>query len=91
MKHQTLNIIAASFKILAWTVVVIGVFSSILLGIRAATLSASIYFLLGGFLVTAIITLLLLANSKIIHLFIDIEENLNKLVKLAKKTEKRLK
>ena len=88
MKHQTPNIIASSFKILAWIVVAIGLFSSILLGVRASTFSASIYFLLGGLLTTAIITLLLLANSKIIHLFIDIEEHLNKLVKLAKKMER---
>ena len=88
MKYQTLNIIATSLRILAWIVVAIGIFSSILLGIRASTISASIYFLIGGFLITTILTLLLLANSKIIQLFIDIEENLSKLVKLAKKSEK---
>jgi len=66
-------------------VLVLGIFSSVLLGIRASTLLASIYFLLGGFLATGIITLILLASSKIIHLFIDIEEDLSKLVKLLKK------
>ena len=85
MKYQTLNIIAASFNILAWIVVALGIFSSILLGIRASTISASIYFLIGGFLVTAIITLLLLANSKLIHLFIDMEENLDRLAKRGEK------
>ena len=88
MKHQSLKVVATSFKILAWVVVAIGIFSSILLGIRASTISASIYFLVGGLLITSIVTLLLLANSKIIQLFIDIEKNLSKLVELAEKTEK---
>jgi len=88
MKYQTLTIIAASFKVLAWVVVAIGAFSSILLAIRASTFSASIYFLVGGFLVTAIIFLMMLTNSKIIHLFIDMKEDLSKLAKLVKKSVK---
>ena len=80
MKYQSLPIIASSLSVLTWVVVVVGVVSSILLGIRAATLLASITFLLGGLLVTAISALMLLVTAKLIYLLLDIEEHLKEMV-----------
>ena len=88
MKYQTLRITASCLRILTWVVVAIGVISSILLGIRAATLQASISFLLGGFVFTAICALILLTSSKLIYLFIDIEEDLSEIAKSGKKEPK---
>ena len=79
MKYQSLPIVASCLGVLAWVVVAAGVISSILLGIRAVTLLASVTFLLGGFLITAIFALILLATSKFIYLFLDIEEHLRKM------------
>ena len=85
MKYQTLCIIASCLKVLAWVVVAIGIISSIILGIEAGTLIASITFLLGGFVLTAICALILLATSKFIYLFIDVEEDLSQIAGLLKK------
>ena len=79
MKYHSLILIASCIKILAWVVVAIGVLSSIRLGIIATTLPASISFLLGGLLVTAICTVMLLATSKFIHLFVDIQKDLSEI------------
>ena len=79
MKYQSLPIIASSLSVLTWVVIVVGVISSILLGIRAATLLASITFLLGGLLVTAISALMLLVTAKLIYLLLDIEEHLKEM------------
>ena len=88
MKYQTLLIIASCTKILAWVAAAIGVFSSIRIGIIATTPLASISFLLGGLLVTAIFTLMLLATSKFIHLFVDIQQNLTEIASLLEKESK---
>ena len=88
MKYQSLILIASSTKILAWVVLAIGVLSSIRLGIIATTPLASISFLLGGFLVTAIATLMLLATSRFIHLFVNIQKDLSDIAKLVKKEPK---
>jgi len=80
MKYQSLMLIASCTKVLAWVVVAIGVLSSVRLGIIATTLPTSISFLLGGFLVTAIFTLMLLATSKLIYLFVAIEKDLSEIV-----------
>jgi hypothetical protein len=88
MKYQSLILIASCTKVLAWVVVAIGVLSSIRLGIIATTPLASISFLLGGFLVTAISTLMLLATSKFIHLFVDIQKDLSEIAELIKKEPK---
>ena len=85
MKYQSLILIASSTQILAWVTLAIGVLSSIRLGIMATTLIASISFLLGGFIVTAISTLLLLGISKFIHLFIDIQKDLSEIASAIKK------
>ncbi len=88
MKYQSLILIASCVKVLAWVVVAIGVLSSIRLGIIATTLPASISFLLGGLLVTAICTLMLLATSKFIHLFVDIQKDLSEIAGLIRKEPK---
>jgi len=84
LKYQTLRVTALSLMILTWVVIVIGIISSILLGIRAATMQASITLLLGGFVLTAICALMLLATSKIIHLFLDMKEDLSEIARLTK-------
>jgi len=85
MKYQSLILIASCVKVLAWVVVAIGVLSSIRLGIIATTLPTSISFLLGGFLVTSICTLMLLATSKVIHLFVDIQKDLSEIAGAVKR------
>ena len=62
--------------------------SSIRLGIIASTLTASIAFLLGGFLVTAIVTLLLLAAAKLMNLSIDIQKDVSEIAASTKKEPK---
>ena len=81
-------LIASCTKVLAWVVVAIGVLSSVRLGIIATTLPTSISFLLGGFLVTAIFTLMLLATSKLIHLFVDIQKDLSEIAEAIKREPK---
>jgi len=88
MKYQSLMLIASCTKVLAWVVVAIGVLSSVRLGIIATTLPTSISFLLGGFLVTAIFTLMLLATSKLIHLFVDIQKDLSEIAEAIKREPK---
>ena len=88
MKYQSLILIASCVKVLAWVVVAIGVLSSIRLGIIATTLPASISFLLGGLLITAICTLMLLAISRFIHLFVDIQKDLSEIAGAIKKETK---
>ena len=88
MKYQTLRMIASCLKILTWVAVVVGVFLSVRLGIIATTLSSAIIFLLGGFFLTAVGALILMAASKIIYLFIDIEEELSEIARLVKNEPK---
>ena len=88
MKYQSLLIIASGIRILAWIVVAIGIISSIRLGIIATTLPASISFLLGGLLVTALSTIMLLATSRFIHLFVDMQKNLSEISELIKRNQK---
>jgi len=88
VKYQSLILIASCVKVLAWVVVAIGVLSSIRLGIIATTLPASISFLLGGLLITAICTLMLLAISRFIHLFVDIQKDLSEIAGAIKKETK---
>ena len=88
MKYQSLILIASCVKVLAWVVVAIGVLSSIRLGIIATTLFASISFLLGGLLITAICTLMLLAISRFIHLFVDIQKDLSEIAGAIKREPK---
>ena len=64
---------------------VVGVLSSISLGIRASALTPAITILVGGLVTTAIWALLLLAVSKFIYLFIDVEEDLSRIAGLLGK------
>ena len=88
MKYQSLLLIASCTKVLAWVAVVIGILSSVRIGIIANTPLASITFLLGGLLLTAIFTLMLLATSKFIHLFVDMQQDLREIAELARKESK---
>ncbi len=88
MKYQSLILIASCTRILAWVAVVIGVLSSIRLGIVATTPLASISFLLGGLLVTAICALMLLAISRFIHLFVDMQKDLSEIAGSIKREPK---
>ena len=85
MKYQSLILIASCVRVLAWVVMAIGVLSSIWLGILATILLTRIGFLLGGFLVTAIFTLMLLATSKFIHLFVDMQKDLSEIAGTTKR------
>jgi hypothetical protein len=85
MKHQTLRIAATLLAILAWVIGLAGAVVSVLVGIGAATVIAKIGFVLGGFIISAISVIMMLAASRLILLFIDIEEDL---ARIAKSTEK---
>jgi len=88
MKYQSLILISSCVKVLAWVVVSIGVLSSIYLGIIATTLPTAIGFLLGGLLVTAIFTLMLLATAKVMHLFVDMQKDLSEIAGAIKREPK---
>ncbi len=79
MKHQTLRMAASCLGILTWVVVAVGVIVSLIIGIGAATVVAKVSFLLGGFVLTAILGLMLLVTSKLIYLLIEIEEDLSEI------------
>ncbi len=66
----------------------LGVLSSIYLGIIATTCLTRIGFLLGGLLVTAIFTLMLLAIAKFIHLFVDMQKDLSEIAGALKREPK---
>ena len=80
--------LASCLKILTWVAVVFGVFVSIRLGIIATTLPSAVFFLMGGFFLTAVGASILMATSKFIYLFIDIEEELSEIARLAKNKPK---
>ncbi len=65
--------------ILTWVILVIGVAVSVLLGIFGSTLVSRVILLLGGLVATGVSTLMLFAISRLINLFIDIEEDLKRL------------
>ncbi len=87
MKHQTLRIIAYCLGVLAWLVLLVGVIISIIIGIGSAVLIAKVGFTLGGLVLTAIYMLILLAASKLIYLFIEVEEDLSKIKDIVKQKE----
>jgi len=79
MKHQTLRMAASCLGILTWVVMAVGVIVSLIIGIGAASVVAKVSFLLGGFVLTAILGLMLLVTSKLIYLLIEIEEDLSRI------------
>ena len=87
MKNQTLRIVAYCLGVLAWLVLLVGVIISIIIGIGSAVLIAKVGFTLGGLVLTAISMLILLAASKLIYLFIEIEEDLSEIKDIVKKKE----
>ena len=70
---------ASILGVLTWVVIVVGIISSFIIGIGSATILAKVSFLLGGFVVTAIVGLMLLITSRLIYLLIEIEEDLSKI------------
>ena len=84
MKHQSLRIAASCLSILAWLSAVAGIVITIIIGIGSATVIAKVSFLLGGFALTAICVLMLLTASKLIYLFIDMEDNLSEIADILK-------
>ena len=70
---------ASILGVLTWVVVVVGIIASFIIGIGSATVLAKVSFLLGGFVVTAIMGLMLLITSKLIYLLIEIEGDLSKI------------
>ena len=87
MKHQTLRIIASLLGKLAWLVAAAGIIISIIIGVAAATVATKIGILLGGFVLTAANALMLLAASKLIYLFIGIDESLERIAALKDKEQ----
>ena len=85
MRHQTLRAIAYSLGALVWIVIIAGIAVSIIIGIGAATVLTRIGFMVAGFMATAVYALLLMAASRLIYLFIDINDNLSQIVTLEKK------
>jgi hypothetical protein len=84
MKYQTLRIAASCLGILAWLSAVVGIVITIIIGIGSATVIAKISFLLGGFALTAICVLMLIVASKLIYLFIDMEDDLSEIADSVK-------
>ena len=70
---------ASCLGILTWVVMAAGVIVSLIIGIGAVSVIAKVSFLLGGFVLTAILGLMLLVTSKLIYLLIEIEEDLSKI------------
>jgi hypothetical protein len=87
MKHQTLRIIASLLGKLAWLVAAAGIIISIIIGVAAATVATKIGILLGGLVLTAVNTLMLLTASKLVYLFIGIEESLERIAALKEKEQ----
>ena len=84
MKYQSLRIAASCLGILAWLSAVAGIVITIIIGIGSATVIAKVSFLLGGFALTAICVLMLLTTSKLIYLFIDMEDDLSEIADILK-------
>ncbi len=79
MKHKTLHIAASLLTVLAWIIGAVIAAVSIMVGIGAATVIAKIGFVLGGFIISAFSVIMMLAVSKLILLFVSIEEHLAKI------------
>ena len=81
MKYRTLHWVAAILGVMVWVVLGAGVVTSVLIGVAAATVMAKVGILLGGLSFTAVSALMLLASSRILTLFIDIEQDLSDIKK----------
>ncbi|MDD5288706.1 MAG: hypothetical protein PHY28_06320 [Dehalococcoidales bacterium] len=87
MKYQTLRIIALSLWILSWVIIAAGVAVSIIVAVGAATAVAKIGFLLVGFVGTALSGMLFMAVSKMISLFIEIKEDISRILDKTEKND----
>ena len=76
MKYRTLRWVAAVLGVMVWLVLAVGVLTSILIGVAAETTMARVGILLGGLASTAVSALVLLGISRLLCLFIDIEQDL---------------
>ena len=79
MRHQTLRFTATFLYILTWVVLAIGLAVSIILGIASLTLISKVIFFTGGLVTTGVFVLVLFAVSRLINLFIEIEEDLRQM------------
>jgi hypothetical protein len=80
MKYQTLRIIALCLWILSWVIIAVGVGVSIVIAVGAATAIAKIGFLLVGLVGTAISGMMFMAVSKLISLFVEIKEDVSRIL-----------
>ena len=83
MKHQTLRVAASLMTVMAWVIGAAVAVVSVLVGIGAATVVAKIGFVLGGFIISAFSVIMMLSVSKLIYLFINIEEYLARIARSA--------
>jgi len=83
MKHQTLRVTASLMTVMAWVIGAAVAMVSVLVGIGAATVVAKIGFVLGGFIISAFSVIMMLSVSKLIYLFINIEEYLARIARSA--------
>jgi hypothetical protein len=65
-----------------------GIIISIIIGVAAATVATKIGVLLGGLVLTAVNSLMLLAASRLVYLFIGIDESLKQIAALKEKEQK---
>ena len=79
MRHQTLRFTASFLFVLTWVILAIGVAISVILGIASSTLISRVLFLVGGLVTTGVFVLGMFAVSRLINLFIEIEEDLRQL------------
>ena len=87
MKYQTLRIIALCLWILSWVIIAIGVAVSIIIAVGAATAIAKIGFLLAGLVGTAVSGMLFMAVSKMITLFIEMKEDISRILDKSEKSD----
>jgi len=79
MNNSTLFFVASTLRKLAWLILVVGVISSVIIGIPAATVWAKIGFLLGGIATSAVFFALLMAVASFLTLAIDNNEKLKEI------------
>ena len=84
MKHRALQLASNLLAVLAAVYLVAGVVVSIIIGIGAVSVIAKIGFVVGGFILTAISVIMLLAVSRLILLLISVDEHLEQLVQATK-------
>lgn len=87
MKHKTLEVAANCLAVLAVLNVIAGIVVSVMVGIGASVPIAKIGFVVGGFIITAIFGIMLLALSRLLLLFISMDEHLAQIAASSTKKE----